>query len=206
MLGEPHGPLGSERYRASLREIHASGTRVLDRVNGLLELAQIEAGRLDLRVAPIPLNEVVALCVAQLQPQAARERIVLRTSFSADLEILMADERSVRQAILNVIANAIAYTPAGGQVIVSTGMADRGDIALRVRDTGVGMTAEEVAGALQPFRQIGQDGVRTGTGLGLPLTKALVEANHGRFRIDSRRDDGTLVEMLFPSAAATKRA
>lgn len=206
MLGEPHGPLGSERYRASLREIHASGTRVLDRVNGLLELAQIEAGRLDLRVAPIPLNEVVALCVAQLQPQAARERIVLRTSFSADLEILMADERSVRQAIHNVIANAIAYTPAGGQVIVSTGMADRGDIALRVRDTGVGMTAEEVAGALQPFRQIGQNGVRNGTGLGLPLTKALVEANHGRFRIDSRRDDGTLVEMLFPSAAATKRA
>ncbi|GJD72157.1 PAS domain-containing sensor histidine kinase [Methylobacterium goesingense] len=206
MLGEPHGPLGSERYRASLREIHASGTQVLDRMNGLLELAQIEAGRLDLRVAPIPLNEVVALCVAQLQPQAARERIVLRTSFSADLDILMADERSVRQATLNVIANAIAFTPAGGQVIVSTGMADRGDIALRVRDTGLGMTAEEVEGALQPFRQIGKEGSRKGTGLGLPLTKALVEANHGRFRIDSRRDEGTLVEMLFPGAAATRRA
>jgi signal transduction histidine kinase len=157
-------------------------------------------------VAPIPLNEVVARCVAQLQPQAARERIVLRTSFSADLEVLMADERSVRQATLNVIANAIAFSPAGGQVIVSTSMADRGEIALRVRDTGIGMTAEEVEGALRPFRQIEKDGLRKGTGLGLPLTKALVEANHGRFRIDSRRDEGTLVEMLFPGAAATKRA
>ncbi|MCJ2045021.1 ATP-binding protein [Methylobacterium sp. J-078] len=206
MLGEPHGPLGSERYRGSLREIHASGTQVLDRVDGLLELAQIEAGHLDLSVAPIPLNEVVARCVAQLQPQAARERIVVRTSFSADLEILMADERSVRQATLNVIANAIAFSPAGGQVIVSTSMADRGEIALRVRDTGIGMTAEEVEGALRPFRQIEKDGLRKGTGLGLPLTKALVEANHGRFRIDSRRDEGTLVEMLFPGAAATKRA
>ncbi|MCJ2034633.1 PAS domain-containing sensor histidine kinase [Methylobacterium sp. J-068] len=206
MINEQFGPLGSERYRSYLQDIHASGTHVLDLVNDLLDLARIEAGRLDLTLTEIPLNDVVARCVSLLQPQAARERIVLRTSFSSELAPLMADERSVRQAALNVIANAIAFTEAGGQVIVSTMMAERGEIALRVRDTGIGMTADEVEVALQPFRQVRPVGPRKGTGLGLPLTKALVEANHGRFRISSRKDDGTLVEMLFPVDAATRRA
>jgi PAS domain S-box-containing protein len=206
MLNEPSGPGSAERLRADLRDIHASGTHVLDLVKDLLELARIEAGRLDLTMTEIPLNDVVAGCVALLQPQAARDRIVLRTSFSSDLATLVADERSVRQAALNVIANAIAFTEAGGQVIVSTTMADRGEIALRVRDTGIGMTQDEVEGALQPFRQVVPAEARKGTGLGLPLTKALVEVNRGRLRIDSRKQEGTLVEMLFPAAAATKRA
>lgn len=206
MLQERLGPLGPDRYRASLQDIHASGTQVLDLLNDLLELARIEAGQLDLTVTEIPLNDVVARCVALLQPQASRERIVLRTSFSSDLATFVADARCVHQAALNVIANAIAFTEAGGQVIVSTSMADRGEIALRVRDTGTGMTSDEVEVALQPFRQAGPIGPRKGTGLGLPLTKALVEANHGRFRIVSRKDEGTLVEMLFPANAATKRA
>ncbi|WP_196805438.1 histidine kinase dimerization/phospho-acceptor domain-containing protein [Methylobacterium sp. 77] len=214
MLAEPFGPIGNERYRDYLGDIHASGKHVLSLVNDLLDLAKIEAGRLDLTFAEVPLNDVVTHCVAMLQPQALRDRIVVRTSFSNDLPILVADERSVRQAALNIIANAIAFTEAGGQVIVSTTLADRGEIALRVRDTGIGMTPDEVETALEPFRQIAvsgpakgrPDGRSAGTGLGLPLTKALVEANHGRFRIESRKDEGTLVEMLFPPQAVTKTA
>lgn len=206
MLNEQFGPIESERYRDYLGDIRAAGAHVLDLVDDLLDLARIEAGHLDLTVTAIPLNDVVSRCVALLQPQAARDRIVVRTSFSDDLATLMADERSVRQAALNVIANAIAFTEAGGQVIVSTTMADRGEIALRVRDTGIGMTPDEVETALQPFRQVDPSGSRKGTGLGLPLTKALVEANHGRFRIASRKNEGTLVEMLFPAAAAAKSA
>lgn len=206
MLAEQFGPLGSERYRGYLGNIREAGTHVLELVDDLLDLARIEAGRLDLTVTEIPLNELVSRCVALLQPQAARDRIVLRTSFSDDLGMLMADERSVRQAALNVIANAIAFTEAGGQVIVSTTMADRGEIALRVRDTGIGMTPDEVETALQPFRRVALAAPRKGTGLGLPLTKALVEANHGRFRIASRKNEGTLVEMLFPVDSAVRSA
>ncbi len=206
MLSEQFGPLGSERYRTCLGDIRAAGTHVLDLVDDLLDLARIEAGHFHLTVTAIPLNDVVSSCVALLQPQAARDRIVVRTSFSDDLTTLMADERSVRQAALNVIANAIAFTEAGGQVIVSTTMADRGEIALRVRDTGIGMTPDEVETALQPFRRVDPSGARRVTGLGLPLTKALVEANHGRFRIASRKNEGTLVEMFFPAAAAAKSA
>ncbi|GEP04431.1 PAS domain-containing protein [Methylobacterium oxalidis] len=203
MLSEPFGPL-PERYRDYLRDIHASGEHVLGLVNDLVDLARIESGNLDLAFGPLPLNDLVSSCVALLQPQAARDRIVVRTSFSADLTTLVADERSMRQAALNVIANAIRFTEAGGQVIVSTTVAERGEIALRVRDTGVGMSPDEIESALEPFRAGAVSGPRKGggTGLGLPLTKALVEANHGRFRITSRKDEGTLVEMLFPARTA----
>ncbi|KQP33674.1 hypothetical protein ASF49_07265 [Methylobacterium sp. Leaf104] len=206
LISESVGPPGSERHRACLQEVHASGANLLDLVNDLLDLARIESGTIDLAVAEVSLNDVVARCVAHLQPEASRRRIVLRTSFSADLPNLMADERSVHQAAVNVIANAIALTEPGGQVIVSTTLADRGEIALRIRDTGTGMTAAEVEDALRPFATGATAVPRRGTGLGLPLTKALVEANHGRFRISSRKEEGTLVEMLFPVCGATMRA
>ncbi|WP_146056321.1 ATP-binding protein [Methylobacterium sp. V23] len=197
---------GSQHDRASLQGVHDSGTRLLDLVTDLLDLARIESGKVDRVIADMSLNDVVSRCVALLHPEAVRRRIVLRTSFSTDLPVLSADERFVRQATLNVIANAIALTEAGGQVIVSTSLADRGEIALRIRDTGVGMSAAEMEGALHPFRSGLPVEPSRGTGLGLPLTKALTEANHGRFHISSRKDEGTLVEMLFPVPGATKRA
>ncbi|MCJ2081900.1 ATP-binding protein [Methylobacterium sp. J-090] len=208
MLAEPFGPLGSDRYRDYLDDIRKSGTEVVGLVDDLIDLARIEAGRLDLDFAEIPLNDLVSRCVAQMQPEAARERIVVRTSFSADLAPLVADERSLRQAAMTVIANAIRFTEAGGQVIVTTTMADRGEIVLRVRDTGIGLTPDEVDALLEPYRAAPVQGPRPGggTGLGLPITKALVEANRGEFRITSRKDEGTLVEMLFPSAQASRRA
>jgi signal transduction histidine kinase len=110
----------------------------------------------------------------------------------------VADERSMRQIVLNLVSNAIKFTDAGGQVIVSTAMTDRGEVAFRVRDTGIGMTPDEVEAALEPFRQLATSRKRGGTGLGLPLTKALVEANRGALQIASQPSDGTLVEVIFP--------
>ncbi|MGX7704398.1 ATP-binding protein [Methylobacterium sp. Gmos1] len=201
MLEEQFGPVGSDRYRDYLRDIRASGEHVVSLVNDLLDLAKIEAGHLDLAFAGVPLNDLVAASVALMQPQAARQRVVMRTSFSPGLPAVLADQRSLRQAALNVISNAIKFTDAGGQVIVSTATTDRGGVALRVRDTGIGMSPEEIETALQPFRQIATAQRRGGgTGLGLPLTKALVEANRASLRISSRPGEGTLVEVLFPAA------
>lgn len=206
VMRETVGPAGSGPYRASLQEVHDSGTRLLDLVTDVLDLTRLESGTVDRVVADLSLNEVVSRCVALLHGEAVRRRIVLRTSFSNDLPLLSGDERFVRQATMNVIANAIALTEAGGQVIVSTSLADRGEIALRIRDTGAGMTAAEMEGALHPFQSGLPVEPSRGTGLELPLTKALTEANHGRFRISSQKDEGTLVEMLFPVPGATKRA
>jgi PAS domain S-box-containing protein len=200
MLEEQFGPVGSDRYRDYLRDIRASGEHVVSLVNDLLDLAKIEAGHLDLAFAGLPLNDLVAASVALMQPQAARQRVVMRTSFAPGLPAVLADQRSVRQAALNVISNAIKFTDAGGQVIVSTAVTDRGGVALRVRDTGIGMSPEEIETALQPFRQIATAQRRGGgTGLGLPLTKALVEANRAALLITSRPGEGTLVEVLFPA-------
>lgn len=205
MLEERFGPVGNERYRDYLADIHASGEHVISLVNDLLDLAKIEAGRLELNFTAVSLNETVNACVALLQPQAARERIVLRTSFAENLPNLSVDERSLRQIILNLLSNAVKFTDAGGQVIVSTAKGPDGDMVFRVRDTGIGMNDTEVEAALEPFRQLATARKPGGTGLGLPLTKALVEANQGTLRISSRKDEGTLAEVVFPPARVLAR-
>jgi signal transduction histidine kinase len=198
MLEERLGPMGNERYQEYLKDIHESGRRVIGLVNDLLDLAKIEAGRMELSFAGVNLNEIVGTCVNALLQNAARERIVIRTSFAPKLPPVVADQRSLRQIVLNVVSNAVKFTPAGGQVIVSTAATDRGEIVVRIRDTGIGMTDEEVAAALQPFRQFATSRKGDGSGLGLPLTKALVEANRGTLHITSAQNEGTLVEIVFP--------
>ncbi|HEX2552146.1 MAG TPA: PAS domain S-box protein [Microvirga sp.] len=205
MLEERFGPVGNERYKDYLKDVHLSGTHVISLVNDLLDLAKIEAGRMELAVTGLSLNALISASVALLQPQAARERIVLRTSFAPNLPAVMADERSVRQIALNLLSNAVKFTDPGGQVIVSTALTDRGEVAFRVRDTGIGMSEGEIAAALEPFRQLATARRRGGTGLGLPLTKALVEANRGALVIRSAPNEGTLVEVQFPTARVTVR-
>lgn len=198
MLEERFGPIGNERYKEYLKDVHASGAHVISLVNDLLDLAKVEAGRLELSFTSVNLNDLVSACFTLLQPQASRDRIVMRTSFAVKLPPVVADERSVRQIVLNLVSNAIKFTDAGGQVIVSTALTDRGEVAFRVRDTGIGMTEAEVEAALEPFRQLATSRKRGGTGLGLPLTKALVEANRGALQITSHPNEGTLVEVIFP--------
>jgi PAS domain S-box-containing protein len=200
MMEERFGAIGNDRYKQYLKDIHTSGEHVVSLVNDLLDLSKIEAGKLDLNFASVELNDVVSQCVAIMQPQANRERIIIRTSLPPTLPPVVADERSVRQIVLNLLSNSIKFTGAGGQVIVSTALTDHGEEVLRVRDTGVGMTEKELSTALEPFRQVATAG-RTGpgTGLGLPLTKALAEANRATFTIKSAVDAGTLVEIAFPA-------
>ena len=116
---------------------------------------------------------------------------------------MTADARAVRQIILNLLSNSIKFTGAGGQVIISTAQSDDGTVTLRVRDTGVGMSDKDLAAALEPFRQLATTSrwAAAGTGLGLPLTKALAEANRATFTISSKVSDGTLVEIAFPQSA-----
>ncbi len=199
MMEERFGAVGSERYKEYLRDIHISGTHIMSLVNDLLDLSKIEAGKLDLSFEAVALNEVMRECVALMQPQANRERIIIRTSLSSSLPAVVADSRSVRQIVLNLLSNAIKFNTAGGQVIVSTIYEDTGEVALRVRDTGPGMSEDDISKALEPFRQLHTARPGRGTGLGLPLTKALVEANRAAFRIDSTVGQGTLVQVTFPS-------
>ncbi|AMN44558.1 PAS/PAC sensor signal transduction histidine kinase [Rhodoplanes sp. Z2-YC6860] len=199
MMQERFGSIGNERYQQYLADIHASGGHVISLLNDLLDLSKIEAGKLELNFADVNLNDLTQQCVAMMQPQANRERIIIRTSLPQDLPQVTADPRSVRQIVLNLLSNSIKFTSAGGQVIVSTALDDQHDVVLRVRDTGVGMSERDLTIAMEPFRQLATSSRwgSGGQGLGLPLTKALAEANRARFKIRSGVNAGTLVEVAF---------
>jgi PAS domain S-box-containing protein len=202
MMEERFGPIGNERYKEYLKDIHASGKHVMSLADDLLDLSKIEAGKLELAFAPVDANSLIRECISMMQPQAARERIIMRVSLFERLPQVMVDERSLKQIMLNLMSNAVKFNEPGGQVIVSTAVDNSGQAVIRVRDTGVGMSESEVGLALEPFSQVGRARRKGGAGLGLPLTKALVEANGAEFSIKSRRDQGTLIEIAFPTVRA----
>ena len=200
MIGERFGALGNERYLEYMKDIRASGERVIAIINDLLDLSRIETGKLDLAFTNQNLNELVESCVAVLQPQANRERIIIRTSLAQMLPPVIADARALRQIALNLIGNSIHLANAGGQVIVSTALSDFGEVMLRVRDTGHSLNDNEVAAALQPFRTAAPSDRAESSAVSLSLTKALVEANRAKFQIKTGGRSGTLIEIVFPHA------
>jgi signal transduction histidine kinase len=198
MIEERFGTLGNERYVEYMKDIRGCGERVIAIVNDLLDLSRIESGNIDLDFGDQNLNELVESCVAAMQPQANRERIIIRSSLAHLLPGVVADARALRQIALNLLGSSIHLANAGGQVIVSTALSDSGEVVLRVRDTGHGLNEEELAAALAPFRV---DQTSDACGISLSLTKALVEANRAQFQIKSAPHSGTLIEVVFSHAA-----
>ena len=202
MATERFGPIGHPRYVEYANDIGRSGRHVLDIVNDLLDISKIEAGEMDLDFTAVGLNETVSEAVSLVQPQANAQRVIIRTSLAGNVPQVVADLRSIKQIALNILSNAIRFTPSGGQIVVSTAYEANGSVVLRIRDTGVGMTRSELEQAMKPFRQVTTGTTRKrgdGTGLGLPLTKAMVDANRAAFSISSTPNEGTLVEVTFPS-------
>ncbi len=199
MQTEQLGPIGHERYKEYLGDIHSSGEHVVSLVNDLLDLSKIEAGQADLSFTSVDLNLILQDCASMMQPQATRDKVIIRTNIAEKLPHVVADARSVKQILLNLLSNACKFNQPGGQVIVSTALNDEGEAVIRVRDTGIGMNEKEMEAAMQPFRQVSTNRRGGGTGLGLPLTKALVEANRANLNINSKPNEGTLAEVIFPA-------
>lgn len=199
MLQERFGAIGNKRYTGYVEDIHQSGLYALSLLNDLLDISKLEAGKFELNFTAVDVPELVEDCAASLQPLAKRSRIVLRTSLAPDLPTVVADPRRLKQILLNLLTNAIKFTKEGGQVIVSGTMVD-GELRIRVRDNGVGMTKDEIAFAMQPFHQLDTaPRKQTGTGLGLPVTKALVDANRARLVLSSDPGIGTSADVIFPA-------
>jgi PAS domain S-box-containing protein len=201
IMVERFGPIGNERYREYVKDIHIAGSHLASMINDLLDLSKIETGRMELTFGEVSLNDLTQQCVSIMQPQANGARIIIRTALTPVPPHVYADERSLRQIVFNLVSNSIRLTGPGGQIIVSTVFSDAGEAILRVRDTGVGMTEKDIRAASEPFRDIATSASAGsgGIGFGLSLTKALAEANHAQFSIKSAPDAGTLIEIAFPS-------
>jgi PAS domain S-box-containing protein len=194
------GEIENEKYRGYVQDIHASGSHLLSLINDLLDLSKVEAGKLELNFTSVNLTDVSEHVLKMLQEQATAARVVLRKSFPPQLPNVVADLRSMRQIMLNLVSNAIKFTDPGGQVVISAQVVPSGQLKFRVKDTGIGMSAEQLRGALEPFGRVATEGREVqGTGLGLPLTRALVIANRAGFELTSEPRKGTLAEITFPT-------
>ncbi len=200
MRTERFGEMPNQKYLGYANDIHSSGEHLLSLINDLLDLSKIETGKMELNFTAVNLVELTDHCLRLFEEDARARRIVVRKNFPANLPNVVADLRSMKQVLLNLVSNAIKFTQPGGQVILSGSYTPAGEYSLKVKDTGLGMAEEELAVALQPFGRIHADERPDipGTGLGLPLTKALVEANRAKFTLTSSRGKGTLAEIVFP--------
>ncbi len=197
---ERFGPVGHPRYNEYAHDISKSGRHVLDIVNDLLDISKIEAGQQDLDFQAVSLNDEITESLSLMQQIANENRVIVRSSLPSNVPSVVADKRSIKQILLNILSNSIRFTPAGGQIVVSSSLETSGNVLLRIRDNGVGMNRSELERAMQPFGQVGHETRQRGdgTGLGLPLTRAMTEANRASFDIVSAPGEGTLVTINFP--------
>lgn len=200
MQAEHFGPLVG-RYKQYAHDIVGAGYHLLSLVNGALDLGRASAGPASLEERPVELRAVLVSAQAMLAPAAAAKSIVLAIDDPAGLPLIYADETRMRQLFVNLIGNAIKYSPPGRPVVVRHRLAEDGEICVEVVDGGVGMTRDEVAIAMLPFGRT-ESAMRTGeagTGLGLPISKAIVEAHGGRMIVDSAPRRGTTVAVVLPA-------
>ena len=197
---EQFGEIRNDKYRGYVNDIHASGGHLLALINDLLDLSKIEAGKMELNFTAVNVADCADHAIKLLQETATRGRVLVRKSFPEKLPRVVADLRAMRQVMINLLSNAIKFTDPGGQVIISATVAKSGELTVKLKDTGIGMNAAQLQDALEPFKRVETSGRETqGTGLGLPLTKALVEANRAKFTLSSEPGQGTLIEITFPT-------
>jgi signal transduction histidine kinase len=203
MMKESFGPHNVASYRDYSKYIHDSGRHLLSIINDILDLSKIEAGRgrLDYE-EPMTLAVLIAELQESVSLQAEQKHIALEIAVAAGLPDLLGSARMVRQILTNLVSNALKFTADDGTVAVTAALVDSGEILLCVADTGVGMSEEEIAIALTPFGQVDSTLSRSheGTGLGLPLARAMAKLHQAEFRVSSVKGVGTSVEIAFPAA------
>ncbi len=201
MSQEMMGALGDPRYREFSQDILTSGKMLLDLINDILDISVIETGEITLRKEPINVSLLFASCESLVRDRARDGGLSFNTSLPANLPLLFADPLRIKQAVVNLTSNAIKFTPQGGTVELAADGSDSGEFVIRVSDTGIGIAAEHVDHVQQPFAQVEGAFQRRyqGTGLGLYLTKSIVEAHDGAISFDSELEVGTTVTLTFPA-------
>ncbi len=196
------GPVSNARYLNYAADIHSSGRHLLGIINDVLDLAKIESGKMTLEDATeFPLAPALTDTLHMLAGLGEKKGVTVRGEWGNGEIRLIAVQRMVRQIVINLVGNAIKFTPEGGSVTLSGARKEDGSFALVIHDTGIGMTQEEIINALTPFAQNSSRkmGAQEGTGLGLPLAKAMIELHGGSLTLASKPNRGTWVTLIFPA-------
>jgi two-component system cell cycle sensor histidine kinase PleC len=202
MKDEVLGRMHNKNYRSYAHDIHGSGQHLLNLINEILDLSRIEAGRHELHEEPLFLDDVVEECGSMMKVRADAKSITLQHTHEADLPRVWADERAIRQVVLNLVSNAVKFTPVGGDVRIMVGTTPEGGQYVSIRDSGPGIPEDEIPTVLEAFGQ-GSHAIKSaepGTGLGLSIVQALVSMHDGRFALKSRPGEGTEVTVTLPRA------
>lgn len=194
------GPLGTERYRAYAEDIHSSGHHLLNIIGDMLDLATAEAGKLSLTESDVDVRKIVDECLRLFEVPAISDGLRISASLPQHEVIVRLDSGRLRQVIINLVSNGIKFTDTGGNVSVRLWTDDNGACVISVTDNGVGMSAEDLGKATQPFYRAGNPYTRksAGTGLGLPLVQKIIDQHGGKLSIDSSPEKGTVVTVRFP--------
>ncbi|MBL8687966.1 MAG: PAS-domain containing protein [Rhodospirillaceae bacterium] len=201
MRQEMFGQVGSPRYRQYLDDIHSAGKYLLGVISDVLDTARIQSGDMRLGDEPVEIGPVIRECLGMVADRARIGDVAVGAEYAADLPRFRADPVRLRQILTNLLTNAVKFTPPGGRVAVRADLDTEGRLAISVKDTGIGMSRDEIAVALTPFGQIANPMTRThdGTGLGLPLAKTLAELHGGELDIASTPGAGTAVTVTLPA-------
>jgi signal transduction histidine kinase len=194
------GPLRDRAYHEYVHDIHSSGMHLLSIINDVLDMSKIEAGKIELASEPVVAQRVVEDAARMVGELARSQEVQIDVNMRTDDIVLSGDDRAIKQIVLNVLSNAVKFSNHGGTVEVRVALEKTDTLLLEIKDCGIGMTREELERAMQPFGQAKAGITRTygGTGLGLPITKGLVEAHGGTLSIDSNPNLGTVVSIRLP--------
>ncbi len=197
-----YGEIGVKKYIEYADDIHESGQHLLSVINDILDLSKIESGKFDLNIHEVDFRSLAESSLRIIHERAQSAGLVLKTEIQPELPLVLADERCFKQILLNLLSNAVKFTPAGGSITLSVAINLDGNLQVMVTDTGIGMRKDEIPKAMAPFMQVDSSLARKyqGTGLGLPLTKTLVELHGGSFLLDSEQGRGTTAKIVLPAS------
>jgi signal transduction histidine kinase len=202
LQNEPFGPLGHAKYHEYLKDIHMAASHLLEIINDVLDMSKIEAGKFPLSDEQVVVSQLFEQVVRMLRERAEARGLILTTQFDPGMEILRADSRVLRQMLLNLLGNAIKFSDKGDRILLRTQRDPlSGAAVIQVIDTGRGMDPASIPFVLERFHQLDDSQLNTGrgTGLGLPLTRAMTEMHGGQLKLESSLGQGTTVTVLLPA-------